>query len=181
MIGIGAVFLLFIAAAIRKVRIYHGSFITSASGDFMADKRNTAEMIRAIQGQGVENWVVLVVDDDADNLELASSILSWQQATVYTALGGQAGLKLLETVHPTVILLDLSMPRLDGWAMIEEIRRRPHLVQTPVIALTAHAMDDDRSRVESAGFDGFIAKPFHISGFIGAIHDCLSRTMGAGV
>lgn len=147
----------------------------------MAEKRKTKELLKALQVQGVEDWVVLIVDDDPDNLEVASSILTWQKATVHTAQGGQEGLALLENIQPTLILLDLSMPHLDGWAMIEQIRSNPRIAQTPVIALTAHALADDRFRIQSSGFDGYIIKPFRISGFIGGIYDCLVRSTGAGV
>lgn len=147
----------------------------------MAEKRSTKEMLQALQSQGVQDWVVLIVDDDPDNLELACFILTWQRATVHTALDGQEGLELLQKIKPNLILLDLSMPNLDGWAMIEQIRSTPHVAQTPVIALTAHAMETDRYRAENAGFDGYITKPFRISGFIGGIFDCVSRTMNVGV
>ncbi|MBZ0275004.1 MAG: response regulator [Anaerolineae bacterium] len=146
----------------------------------MAYSHKTAEVLRAVQQQGIHEWKIVIIDDEPDNLDLAAKVLSWQGASVYTALNGEEGLKILKDITPTLILLDLSMPVLDGWATIERIRALPHLNDVPVIALTAHAMQTDRTRVTTAGFDGSIIKPFRISGFMGVIYETLNDILGAG-
>jgi len=119
-------------------------------------------------------WTVLVVDDEPDNLGVPEQVLSFLGATVYTATNGVEGLEVLEAVIPTFILLDLSMPRMDGWEMIAHVRADPRVAEVPVIALTAHAMPEDKTRVEEAGFDGYISKPFLLATFMDEIRRCLA-------
>jgi two-component system cell cycle response regulator DivK len=110
----------------------------------------------------LRDWIVLVVDDQPDNLMIAKAALEFQGATVIVAGNGEEGMLLLQAQQPTTILLDLSMPKMDGWEMLRRIRSRPETAKTPVIALTAHAMTGDRERVMAAGFNGYIAKPFDV-------------------
>jgi len=110
----------------------------------------------------LQGWTFLIVDDQPDNLAIAKAALEYRGATVHTATDGEQGLTALLALTPTVILLDLSMPKLDGWTMLNRLRERPETIKTPVIALTAHAMEGDRERVMNAGFNGYIAKPFDV-------------------
>src|SRR5688572_18073487 len=110
--------------------------------------------------QDVTQWRVLIVDDDIDNLTLAAEYLKYGGTSVETAQNGEAGLKVAKEFAPTIILLDLSMPVMDGWGMLEGLRKDPALASIPVVALTAHAMPQDRERVVAAGFDGYVTKPF---------------------
>ncbi len=121
-------------------------------------------------------WVVLIVDDDFDNLNVAEKVLTFHGAKVHTATNGREGLeKLREIDRPTFILLDLSMPEMDGWETLDTIRKDISLSSLPVIALTAHAMPSDQERVEKAGFDGYIAKPFSLGTFLEEIKKCLNN------
>lgn len=85
-------------------------------------------------------WTVLVVDDEPDNREIAQTVLSFGGVKVHTAVNGADGIKLLETLSPTFVLLDLSMPVMDGWEMLKLVRANPKTQNIPIIALTAHAM-----------------------------------------
>ncbi len=109
-----------------------------------------------------KRWIVLIVDDQPDNLAIAKAVLTFQGAQVYGATNGEEGLEALRTIHPTFVLLDLSMPKMDGWEMLRRVRARPELSDIPVIALTAHAMEGDQERVLEAGFNGYITKPFDV-------------------
>jgi two-component system, cell cycle response regulator DivK len=124
-------------------------------------------------GNDVRSWTVLVVDDEPDNSTIAEKIFTFNGATVRLASNGIEGLLALKEITPSFILLDLSMPRMDGWAMLEKIRENPVTRNIPVIALTAHAMDGDKERVLSAGFNGYIAKPFRYADFLAEIKQCL--------
>lgn len=126
-----------------------------------------------------KQWTVLIVDDEPDNLGVAEKVLSFMGARVYTAGDGVQGMAILEGVAPTFILLDLSMPRMDGWQMIERLRAGPVTARVPVIALTAHAMYGDKERVLAAGFDAYIAKPFRLMTFFKEIQDCLRQVLEA--
>ncbi len=123
----------------------------------------------------IRDWVVLIVDDEPDNVGVAQKVLSFNGAIVHIARNGLEGLAALEQVAPTFILLDLSMPEMDGWEMFARLRTIPNMASIPVIALTAHAMAGDREKVINAGFNGYIAKPFRINSFLEDIHKCLSE------
>ncbi len=123
-------------------------------------------------------WTALIVDDEPDNLGVARKVLSFGGAKVHTARNGVEGLTILEDVHPTFILLDLSMPEMDGWEMFRLVRANNSLASIPIIALTAHAMSGDKERVFETGFDGYIAKPFRINSFIAEIQKCLEEFKG---
>ena|SRR5258706_10880442 len=121
----------------------------------------------------VAEWAILIVDDDAGNLEVASQFLMFMGALVRTANSAETGLAELDKFEPTFILLDLSMPKTDGWEMFKLIRERPKTATTPVIALTAHAMLGDEEKVLKAGFNGYITKPFLLASFLDDIKRCL--------
>jgi CheY-like chemotaxis protein len=116
--------------------------------------------------QDMKTWVVVLVDDEPDNLSVASMLLTFQGATVHTAIDGVNALQVLESVLPTFMLLDLSMPEMNGWELFAKLREDSKYSQVPIIALTAHAMSGERQKVLEAGFDGYIAKPFRISTFL---------------
>jgi two-component system cell cycle response regulator DivK len=128
--------------------------------------QNLAPITRNPATNDVNQWVVLIVDDEPDNRTIAETVLSFSGAKVHTAIHGADGLKMLGAITPSFVLLDLSMPVMDGWEMLKQIRANPKTQMIPVIALTAHAMSGDRERALEAGFDGYIAKPFRIGTFM---------------
>lgn len=134
--------------------------------------RRIMKDILSLAAGDVSSWTVLIVDDQPDNLAIARKVLGFGGAKIYTAENGVGGLKALEEVQPSFILLDLSMPEMDGWEMLRKVRMNPVTQDIPVIALTAHAMSGDRERVMDAGFDGYIAKPFRLSTFMSEILRC---------
>ena len=123
----------------------------------------------------VASWTVLVVDDEPDNLEVASRLLMLFGAKVYTAQDGEAGLEILKDIVPTLILSDLSMPKKDGWELLIVIREQKKFTGIPVIALTAHAMAGDKERALNAGFDDYITKPIKVESFFADIQRCLTK------
>lgn len=126
----------------------------------------------------VSNWHVLIVDDDEDSLGVAQQFLSFIGANVSTATRGADVLKILEDTTPTFILLDLSMPDMDGWEVFEKIRSNPKTADLTVIALTAHAMVHDKERVTAAGFDGYITKPYVLTAMLAEVKRILSEKKG---
>ncbi len=137
----------------------------------MTTRRIMKDIVSLAAGD-VSNWTVLIVDDQPDNLAIAQKVLGFGGAKTYIAENGAVGMKVLEEITPSFILLDLSMPTMDGWEMLRNIRAKPETQDLPVIALTAHAMSGDRERVMEAGFDGYIAKPFRLSTFMTEILRC---------
>lgn len=114
----------------------------------------------------LKDWRVVVVDDEADSLEVATRILRYYQADVHTATNGRDGLALIQKVKPRFVISDLSMPTMDGWGMLYEMQRERELADIPVIALTAHAMIGDRQRALAAGFHNYLTKPLTPETFI---------------
>jgi len=123
----------------------------------------------------IKDGVILIVDDILDNLEVAAKILSFNGAEVYTAQNGVEALQILHNIVPTLILLDLSMPIMNGWELLEILKENPVTAHIPVIAVTAHAMQGDYVKIMRAGFNGYIAKPFGISTLLIEIQRSLSE------
>jgi CheY-like chemotaxis protein len=105
---------------------------------------------------------VLVADDKATSRELVRTVLEKSGYTVAEASDGIEALRNARELKPDLIILDLHMPGMDGFGVIREIRRDRELAATPVMALTASAMQGDRERALSAGFTGYIAKPIQL-------------------
>jgi CheY-like chemotaxis protein len=120
-------------------------------------------------------WRVLIVDDEPDNLRLASDLLEYSGATIAGAPSGQQALDLIGEFKPNLILLDLAMPKLDGWEMHRQLRAKPEFDQVPIIALTALAMPADSDKVRAAGFDGYIVKPFLVRALLVDIATCVEE------
>ena len=106
----------------------------------------------------MSNFTVAVVEDNADNRLLLQAILGDRYALVEYANGADA-LAGITSRRPDLVLLDISLPGMDGTEILSRIRRDAQLRGLPVIALTAHAMAGDREKFLAAGFDDSITKP----------------------
>ena len=102
---------------------------------------------------------VLLVEDNYDNLHIYSTILSHAGYHVLEATDGEAGLATARSGQPDLILMDVSIPKIDGWEVTRILKTDPATSSIPVVALTAHALASDRARAEEIGFDGYIPKP----------------------
>ena len=102
---------------------------------------------------------VLVVEDQEDNRRILSVYLEYVGFRVVSAVNGAEGVAAARLERPSVIVMDISMPVLDGYQALRLMRDDPELAETPVIALTAHALSTDREAVLAAGFDSYLAKP----------------------
>jgi CheY-like chemotaxis protein len=115
----------------------------------------------------LENEKVLVVDDEPDSLEVARAILEIYSVNVVVAENGRKGYEMALEHHPAFIISDLSMPEMNGWEMLEEIKNDGRVANIPVVALTAHAMRGDRDRALAAGFHNYLTKPLRPETFVG--------------
>jgi CheY-like chemotaxis protein len=102
---------------------------------------------------------VLIAEDNAVNRELLRELLEMRGYDVIEACDGQEALLKIAENHPDILLLDLGMPVLDGFGTVHNIRENPSFSSLPVLAVTAYAMRDDREKVLSSGFDGYLSKP----------------------
>ncbi|GAB4526363.1 MAG: response regulator [Anaerolineae bacterium] len=106
---------------------------------------------------------VLVVEDNQDNMTLIVDVLTSMGYRAVEARDGQEGIDKARSEQPHLILMDLSLPRLDGWTATRQIKADPDLKTIPIIALTAHAMVGDRERALEAGCDDYITKPINLT------------------
>lgn len=108
---------------------------------------------------------VLLVEDVEDNRELASLLLETQGLAVLEAHNGVEAVAIASQHDFSLILMDLSLPGMDGWEAARQIRANPATAHVPIVALTAHAMAGDDQRILGQGFDGYIPKPLDVSEF----------------
>lgn len=116
---------------------------------------------------------ILLVEDVEDNRGIIRQVAGRMKLTLLEAADGAEGVRLAREQHPALILMDLSLPVLDGWAATAMLKGDPATAHIPVIALTAHAMEGDEQRAREAGVDGYMTKPVSIL----ALKDLLGRML----
>jgi CheY-like chemotaxis protein len=112
---------------------------------------------------------ILVADDKDTGRELVKTVLENAGYEIFEASNGNDALACARKENPDLIILDLHMPGLDGFGVIQELRRDEKFTSTPVIALTASAMMGDRERALSLGFTGYITKPIRLDALRGEV------------
>ena len=120
---------------------------------------------------------ILIVEDNELNRDVLSRRLVRLGYEVLMAARGQDGLRLAESHGPDLILMDLGMPEIDGWECARRLKSLPETRSIPIIALTAHAMRDDRQKALDAGCDDFDTKPIDFSGLVGKMERLLRVTV----
>ena len=120
---------------------------------------------------------ILLVEDNEMNRDMLSRRLIKKGFEVVMAVDGQKGLDMATSESPDIILLDMSLPIMDGWEVARNLKADDKLKAIPVIALTAHAMAGDREKFLSLGFDDYLMKPIVDEAvLLGAIERCLNKT-----
>ncbi len=117
---------------------------------------------------------VLVIEDNEQSLYMITFILTQHGYEVVQARNGREGITLASQVQPVLILLDIQLPLLDGYAVAQALRSNPALAQVPIIAVTSYAMAGDRERILAAGCTGYIEKPIDPGTFVRHIAQYLS-------
>jgi len=106
---------------------------------------------------------ILIADDNPASRELIREVLEMSGYDVLEAADGEDAVRQARAGVPDLLLVDIQMPRLDGYSVLRELRADPGLSRLRVVALTAFAMQGDRDRALQAGFDGYITKPVEIA------------------
>jgi len=109
---------------------------------------------------------ILVIEDDKDNQELILFLLQKADYEVVQAMDGRQGMDMALAHQPDLILLDLSIPGLDGWKLAGRLKEHPGLKEIPVIAVTGHTLPGDRRQAIESGCDGYITKPLDVTTFL---------------
>jgi two-component system cell cycle response regulator DivK len=110
----------------------------------------------------VRRPTILVVDDNEDNRELVAKVLANKGYVVVEAADGEEALRKVEADKPTLILMDISIPKIDGYEVTRRLKSSAEFRHIPVIALTAHVMRGDREKAFAAGCEGYIPKPVSV-------------------
>lgn len=118
---------------------------------------------------------ILIVEDNIDNYELVRFILERAGYEVFLAMNGRDGVAAARLQKPDLILMDLTMPEMDGWLAAEKLKADEATKSIPLYALTAHALPSERKRALEAGCDGYVSKPIHMAGFLEVIENALGK------
>ncbi|WP_240420198.1 response regulator [Paenibacillus periandrae] len=119
--------------------------------------------------------IILLVEDNEMNRDMLSRRLTRKGYQVITAEDGKQGVDLAMKEHPDLILMDMSLPVMDGWEATRMLKKSPETKSIPIIALTAHAMAGDEKEAYQAGCDDFDTKPVVLDRLLGKIHARLAK------
>ncbi len=117
---------------------------------------------------------ILIVEDEVLNLDLLIQLLE-DDYDLISAEDGRTGVELAAAELPDLILMDMSMPVMNGWTAAREIRGNPDLAQIPIIGLSAHAMEGDREKAMDDGCDEYLTKPVDEDLLFETIEKCLEK------
>jgi CheY-like chemotaxis protein len=123
---------------------------------------------------------ILIIEDNSQNRYLATFLLENRGHQVVEASTGPEGIKLASQVQPDLILLDIQLPVMDGYAVAEALRQNPALRAVPIVAVTSYAMVGDRERVLAAGCTGYLEKPIIPETFVSEIEQYLKAQSPGG-
>lgn len=122
---------------------------------------------------------ILVIEDNAANLELVRYLLSYSGYAVLQARDGAQGVALAWQERPDLIVCDLQLPVLDGYEVLARLRKNPDTSGALIVAVTAFSMPNDRQKVMTTGFDGYLSKPIEPETFVGQIEAFLPAELRA--
>src|SRR5512135_2242374 len=117
---------------------------------------------------------ILLVEDNELNRDMLSRRLQRAGYQVELAIDGKQGLQMADAASPDLILMDLSLPEMDGWEVVRRLKQHPKMKSIPVVALTAHALVTDRERALEAGFDDYDIKPVELPRLLKKMETLLS-------
>ncbi len=112
---------------------------------------------------------ILIIEDNSQNRYLVSFLLEQRGHQVIQAESGSVGIELAQQLQPELILLDIQLPGMDGYAVARTLRQNPALSNVPIVAVTSYAMVGDRERVLAAGCSGYLEKPINPETFVSEI------------
>ena len=121
------------------------------------------------------NELILIVEDNEKNRKLVRDVLTFKGYRLAEAETGEDGVRLAKELRPDLILMDIQLPGINGIVALGQIRDDPAIRDTPVIAVTASAMTQDRQKIMAAGFNGYQSKPINVKDFLAAVRAMLDQ------
>jgi two-component system cell cycle response regulator DivK len=123
--------------------------------------------------------LILIVEDNERNAKLLRDVLSAKGYRICHTTTAEEGLEFARQQHPSLILMDISLPGMNGLMAVKEIRADSEICKTPVVAVTASAMPMDRRKIEESGFDGYITKPISVKEFMVEVREIIGEPESA--
>ena len=117
--------------------------------------------------------LILVVEDNDKNRKLVRDVLTFKKYEVIESETGEEGVRLAQERRPSLILMDIRLPGIDGVEALRRLRSEETTRGIPVMAMTASVMSEDRQKIMAAGFDGYQSKPINVADFVGAVAQLL--------
>ena len=114
----------------------------------------------------MNNWQVLVIEDENDSMEVVQALLEHRGIETVGCSNGEEALNVLENLRPTLIVVDLALPGLNGWQLLERFKADPVLQDVPLVAMTAYHTAELAERAIEAGFNAYFAKPLDATSFV---------------
>jgi len=121
------------------------------------------------------NELILIVEDNPQSLKLVRDILQIKGYQTLETETGEEGVRLARERRPALILMDIQLPGINGIEALQRLRADPVTKATPVIAVTASVMTQDRSRIMAAGFNGFQSKPISVNQLLATVRETLDK------
>ena len=121
------------------------------------------------------NELILVVEDNDRNRKLVRDVLTFKGYEIVEAETGEEGIRLAHERHPSLVLMDIRLPGIDGIEALGRLRAEPATQGIPVMAMTASVMTADRQRITDAGFDAYQSKPIKVKDFVAAVERLLDH------
>ncbi|MBC7869468.1 MAG: response regulator [Chitinophagaceae bacterium] len=112
------------------------------------------------------DWKVLVVEDEADSMELVQELFHHYGIHSIGATSGEEALQILETETPTLIIIDLALPGIDGWGLLAALKNKRSLSHIPRVAITAYHTAEVANQAIEKGFDAYFSKPLDATSFV---------------
>jgi len=119
--------------------------------------------------------LIVVVEDDEKSRKLVRDVLTHANYRLLEADSGEAGVRLAREHHPALIVMDIHLPGIDGIEALQQLRAVSDTRDIPILAVTASAMTTERTKIMTAGFDGYESKPISVKRFLAAVREILDR------
>jgi len=130
-----------------------------------------------LECESIKGKLILVVDDEPESLDLVKKVLIHEGAEAMVACSAKEALRILSETSISLLISDIAMPNMNGYELIEKIRKMQSMTNLPAIALSAYAKDTDAKKALDAGFDSFLSKPFEKDELLATIQTTLQRVI----
>jgi two-component system cell cycle response regulator DivK len=119
--------------------------------------------------------LILIVEDNDKNRKLVRDVLTFKGYEVIETETGEEGVRLAQERGPSLVLMDIRLPGIDGVEALRRLRAEETTREIPIMAMTASVMSEDRQKIMAAGFDGYQSKPINVTDFVAAVAQLLER------